>query len=50
MVSAILARISNNDEVERFKNNLRCQQIFQTSTNSPQSLLDKIDLRFFYHR
>ena len=50
MVSAILARINNNDEAERFKNNLRCQQTFQTSTNSPQSLLDKIDLRFFHHR
>ena len=50
MVSVILATISNNDEAERFRNNLRFQQTFQTSTNSPQSLLDKIDLRFFRHR
>ena len=50
MVSVILATISNNDEASRFRNNLRFQQTFQTSTNNPQNLLDKRDLRFFRHR
>ena len=50
MVSVILATISNSDEAERFRNNLKFQKTFKTSTNSPQSLLDEIDLRFFHHR
>ena len=50
MVSVILATISKNDEAERFIDNLRFHQTLQTSTNSPQSLLDKIELRFFRHR
>ena len=45
----MLATISNNDEAERLTNNLMFQQTFKTSTNSPQSLSDKIDLRFFHH-
>ena len=50
MFSESLAKISNNVEGEKFRNNLRFQQTLQNSTNSPQSLLNKIDLRFFRHR
>ena len=46
MVSVMLATISNNDEAEKFRNNLRFQQTFKTSTNSPQSLLDKLIYAF----
>ena len=50
MVSVIIVTVSNNDEAERFRNNVRFQQTFKTSTNNSQSLLDKIDLPFSDHR